>query len=1093
MSFIVSADATSSCNPLYFTTLSACIDALPEVINYPILIEVASFGDLGGLELSNKSFGPNGALEIINRNFAYQSPVSNNNAAFGNNSEYVDTDTNYGLFSSLTAGGQPRTASLISPDFSSIPIISYDLMRSRLFTKDDNNNDIFIASGDEGLRYADARFVNPYVFAQRAGRNYGRLTAALSSTTTPWETSPANAAALSILLFEAFDKSPTTEMETYDVSTVDLIANSEIQWGSDATGINAINGVAAVAYFNRLDHITVKNCDGPIYLRNFNVDTIHSRDNGVEIINSKVNLERLSVSRANKAGLYCSNSNVDILKGLVAYRNYTLDGTTRTGIPFADKRNNYARLDSYGAGVYCLNSTLNFKETRDRDNANYLALSSTNGAASDDYGEYFRLTTVFAQPSSTTLPSVGSENFYSFSRNDIGIHAVNSNIIGGLKEQSDALNSRNAAYQIFSELNTEAGIKLENSVLHNSGRLILNGNYMGLDSINSEVNVDSLTCRFNQNKAINLNNSKFVYNKDAYALSNHATPSHIETDETSQLALIRNGQDINSVNSIICPVYVSSMPSTYTMVYASGCFGKEDNSDKLLPSIHLKGGSNADLIHAHMVREPGAGNTSSAQYGLLIHVEDESTVTTRGSSDYANVFLGPTARNDSVNVAGLYANNGSTIRLQGPTTIGRFGVDVLAEDNSNIEITPHQTNNGSLLVSAFDLSSDANHTMVELHSTRACLVANRNSNILMENVGDYQRHWRSSAYASSINAAYDYANSDYEAYTSGGYIQFYPNANVDATAVVANPTNVQTPQYVFQAAVAQPVNYNLIHTLGNEISGVSTGGMCVRAIENSLVQANNVHFPATWSNTSSVAYDLEGDDPLPGPNCSRLFIWNIADNSLLKASYLTVSATHPRDSGYYGPSGTWGLSGAPSSTPDTSSLSVLDYYGHAADNPFGKSVSAENFGAFRLYFSTDPAANFLVASSAGRLEGLARQVFAQGYNFSGNMIASGTDDFDASSQFISVLQRDENGNIHSSGFYYASAMVASPRTVKAVLDDSALNTFANAKHNTVGKSGLAKVVEGYYATSALGGDSYNEYAYGTGLASINNFDLKKDN
>ena len=83
--------------------------------------------------------------------------------------------------------------------------------------------------------------------------------------------------------------------------------------------------------------------------------------------------------------------------------------------------------------------------------------------------------------------------------------------------------------------------------------------------------------------------------------------------------------------------------------------------------------------------------------------------------------------------------------------------------------------------------------------------------------------------------------------------------------------------------------------------------------------------------------------------------------------------------------------------------------------------------------------------------------------------------------------------MEGSGFYYASAMMAGSDTIKAVLDDSALNTFANAKHNMVGKSGLGKVVEGYYSTSAFGGDSYNEYAYSTGLASINNFDLKKDN
>ena len=528
------------------------------------------------------------------------------------------------------------------------------------------------------------------------------------------------------------------------------------------------------------------------------------------------------------------------------------------------------------------------------------------------------------------------------------------------------------------------------------------------------------------------------------------------------------------------------------MVYTSGAFGIDETSEKLLPSVHLKGNSNADLIHAHMVRVPGSLKTLTAQYGLMAKVEDNSTLAVRGSGNYANIFLGPRDRLDSVNVAGLYTSNGSTIKIQGPTTIGRFGVDVLAEDSSNIEITPHQSINGSLLVSSFDLSNIANQTMVELHSTRSCLVANRNSNILMENVGDYQSFWDNGAYGSSIVTPYDYVDPNYRTYTSGGYVQFYPNANVDSTDVVDDPASVTTPAYVFQPISNQPVTHNLIHTLSNNITSISTGGMCVRAVDNSLVEANNVHFPATWPNTSSVAYDIDGTSPLPGPTCSRLFMWNIADNSLLKATYLTVSALHPRDAGYHGPSGLWGntVSGAPNSTPDTSSLSVLDYYGAASINPFGKSF-LENFGPFRLFFSVDPASYSLVASDGAlELSGLAAQVFAQGYNFSGPLVVSSTA---ASSQFTSLLKRNSDDDIHASGFYYASAMVTSPNTVKAVLDDSALNTFSNAKHNTVGKSGLAKVVQGYYSTSAFGGESYNNYAYGQGLASVNNFDLKKGN
>ena len=1089
MSFIVSADATSSCNPLYFTTLSACINALPDVINYPILIEVASFGNLGGLNLSNKSFGPDGALEIINRNFGCQGAKSLDGTQAHLDNQ-VDTAAKYGQTSAITPGGTLALALAADANSPELPNLVYDIFRSRLLTKDSNDDFIYVSSGaiSDSSGFEDARYVNPYVFSRRNDdRTLNRLTASLQSSVTPWAYNT-NLKSVATLSSVPFDKATTDEMTTYDVSTVNRLTDGEIVWGDKTTTAGVSRAVNALVYFNYLDYIKVTDCGGPIYIRNFTVDANHSRDRGIEIVNSKVHLEKCSSSRSNSAGLYVGNSELDLVKGFVAYRNYKLVGGVRTGIPFTQKQHTYDSVSSYGAGIYAVNSTINLKSTYERD-----IKKSIEASSSDLYADFATLVTAAGYASGVTLPNPSTEDLYCMSRNDIGIHAVDSKIFGGLTELGGE--SANALFadatQVFSELNTEAGIKLENSVVDYSGRLLLDGNYFGMDATNSKVSVDSIAARYNQSTGLKLINSRFVYNKDLYARISHGTPADVQTYRQAQVACIDNGQDVLCDNTVIEPLYTSAMPSIYSMFYTSGAFGIDEISEKLLPSVHLKGGSDVDLIHAHMVRVPGTGKTYTAQYGLLTKVEDNSTLTVRGSSNYANVFLGPRDRLDSVNVAGMYTSNGSTIKIQGPTTIGRFGVDVLAEDNANIEITPHQNVNGGLLVSSFDLSNIANHTMVELHSTRSCLVANRNSNILMENVGDYQTFWENGAYGSSITDALNYADPNYKTYTSGGYVQFYPNANVDSTDVVDDPTNVTSPAYVFQSISNQPVTHNLIHTLSNNITDISTGGMCVRAVDNSLVEANNVHFPATWPITSSVAYDINGTDPLPGPTCSRLFIWNIADNSLLKATYLTVSAVHPRDAGYHGPSGVWGdASGAPSSTPDTSSISILDYYGKSEVNPFGKS-SKENFGPFRLYFSIDPAAYSLVASGGGlELSGLAAQVFSQGYNFSGPLIASATD---ASSQYISLLQRDWDDDIHASGFYYASAMVASPETTKAVLDDSALNTFANAKHNMVGKSGLAKVVQGYYSTSAFGGESYNEYEYGQGLASINNFDLKKGN
>lgn len=1107
MSFIVSADATSSCNPLYFTTLSSCIAALPEVINYPILIEVASFGNLGGLDISNKSFGPRGALEIVNRNSASQGGLSNNTGKlFG--SFYNDSDLNNGIFSSLIPGANDATAvgfylaTVGAVAGSASPTIAFDSMRARLLTRDENDNEILIASSaGSNTEYADVRFRNPYVFAKRSGvSRFSRLTASLSSTEIPWDTTPTIARDLSSFRFVPFERNSTSDMRTYDASTVDQLDNSEIIWGdTDENIANIQNAAAGVAYFNSLEYIKVKNCDGPIYLRNLNVDAQHNRDNGIEIINSNVVLERSAASRANKAGLFCKNSNVIITRGFVGYRNYKVEGGSRVGIPYTNKRNIYQTMDDYGAGIYALNSTLNFSSTYLRDTNEYVKLITTD--ASSIYSDYFG--SFGGLFSSIQLPHVVNESIYCLSRNDIGIHCVNSNIIGGTNELqsysgADAIGQeRHITASVFNcELNTEAGIRLDNSVIDYAGRVLLDGNYFGLDSINSEIKVNTLTARYNQSTGIKLNNSKFIYNKDLYNNYVNSTKSFVETMKIAQVAGIRNGQDIFCNNSVISPLYTSSMPSIYGMVYTSGSFGLDESPNKLLPSVHIKGGSEVDFIHAHMVRVPGENLTTQPQYGLIARVEDESSLTVRGSKEFANIILGPRTRGDSVKVAGVYVDKGSTFKIQGPTTIGRFGIDVLAENSSNIEITPLQSNNGSLLVSSFNLDDPANHSTVELHSTRACLVANRNSNILMENLGDYQEYYINGPYGTSIPGPRDYQIEDYKTYASAGYLQFYPNANLNHGSVVADPANVQSPAYVFDdGAVGQPSKYYLIHTLGNPITNISTGGMCVRAVENSLVQANNVHFPATWHNTSGLLYDIDGTAPLAGNNCTRLFIWNIADNSLLKASNLIVSGLYPRDaSGYYGPSGQWGdVSAAPSSTPDTSSLSILDYYGRSTDNPFGKSASGENFGPFRLYFSTDSITDFMIASGTNALEGYARQVFAQGYNFSGNLIVSSNGIFLTSSEFVSTLQRDKNNLIQPSGFYYASAMVFSPNTIKAVLDDSALNTFANAKHNTVGKSGLAKVVKGYLSASGFGGESYNDYDYGKGIASINNFDLKKDN
>ena len=81
--FVVSAnaafDVTSNSSGMIFRNLSSVLNVLPSRITYPIIIEVASFGELGDLVLKNIRIDdsvPGAGLEIINRVFGRSTHAS---------------------------------------------------------------------------------------------------------------------------------------------------------------------------------------------------------------------------------------------------------------------------------------------------------------------------------------------------------------------------------------------------------------------------------------------------------------------------------------------------------------------------------------------------------------------------------------------------------------------------------------------------------------------------------------------------------------------------------------------------------------------------------------------------------------------------------------------------------------------------------------------------------------------------------------------------------------------------------------------------------------------------------------------------------
>ena len=382
------------------------------------------------------------------------------------------------------------------------------------------------------------------------------------------------------------------------------------------------------------------------------------------------------------------------------------------------------------------------------------------------------------------------------------------------------------------------------------------------------------------------------------------------------------------------------------------------------------------------------------------------------------------------------------------------------------------------------------------------------------------------------------------AYTSSGAMQFYPNPYTD---YVTNGTTIGGLGVINQATYPATTFVNVGSTqntwlnltnYNTDISNASWGGMCVRAVGGSKVKARNVMFPTGWADASGAYYDAS-----TAGGCDLLRIWN-----------LSVSSLHPQDTSavYTGPSAVWvsgsspnyiPLSGAPENTPNTGMLSVLDSFGLGYEHGgalgfYGKSTF-ENIGPFRIYVSPNAKAKFLgypYAPTLGAytpygpggtgaffsmgynmpntstlsLSGVPYQLIAQGYATSSDCSAinnQGANYTNASAIYQDLgfsAYMDTHPQLNTPGgtgptrhdsassFYYTSAMLGDSQN-RIWLDESAMNTFANAKNGTLGTSGRKKIFSYYKTTTDYPGEgSGGDGNYPHGIRSANLFDLDRE-
>ena len=1083
-------------NKKVFATVSAAIDAIPNTLRFPVIIEVCTSGSLGDLRLESKEFEGSGAgIEIINRGFAKVLCGSSTSP-----SSTVET-------TEAGAGDGSAIITFSSADASNTMTDSKSLgLGSVVGSKNPNKISWW-------NNYTRAFALSPEW--GNAGTTTSEKTVTISSRFNDTGGSLLSTGTTNLFNVSIYEDSSAS-------SDIAITNNGAVQQRRDIDYTADISRTVGFVYANSLSNVSVKDCAGKVYIRGFCVDGAsqaaitaagsQTTKVGFDITNSEVVIENCTAARCTDAGMLLNNSNVILSRGFIAFHNYELE----TSPNFLDSK--VATNPTAGLRAYNSNITLS---------------ASTEDAKS--------------------LPVDSPFCFY---RNLIGIDLNNSNIITppntrmGTNMAGDAFNGTYGSETLVSQtfFNVQEGIRAKESLIDTSHRVSSFQNKVGILLENSICKASQVTVDNNAEGGLVSKGSIFNYNKNATATAYTTGPFYPVTNFEA------NGQHVLLDSSEFVPTYVSGMDSVYERLSFSGNHQVEGRVggtiEQTLPAVVVDNGSYMNAVGCQYLNLDVADELATAYQatgaikGAAFRVTNNSNLDMFGHKNDNTIILGPQKWSKQQKIAGVYAGTGSHIYFAGPTFIGQFGVDALAEDGSTIEFGPHHKD-GIIDASGWNLIDAGNHTKVDLHATRACLVANRNSILDIHDMGDYHQHWDSKYLT----------NKDYLTGTGGyalsslcasGYLQFYPNPFVNYTSYnlvnqAKQPSTTTLTSARTVPATARPLK-EIGETGDSAVSSMSYGGMCVRAVGDSQVNVKNVTFPVGWQNTSGAYYDFSTVG-----HCELLRIWNIADNSELHASYLStgngtlnaLGTTHPQDlsSLYYGPSACWvsgaawtPLSGAPSSTPNTSSLSVLDTFGGGVDHGgelgyYGR-TTFQNVGPFRIYVSPHPKAKFLghpkttaghfymppqnpaafnsmgynFPETATLVKGTPYQLFAQGYATSSDCSATPPASVSAIYQdlgfsgYIETLPTDQQVENVASSFYYTSAMLPCDSEARIWLDESAMNTFANAKNGTLGTSGRKKIFSYYESTTDYPGEGFYaaDATHGIGLGSANLFDLDRD-
>ena len=252
------------------------------------------------------------------------------------------------------------------------------------------------------------------------------------------------------------------------------------------------------------------------------------------------------------------------------------------------------------------------------------------------------------------------------------------------------------------------GIKSSNSTISNNERISSFQNNIGVSLDSSEFEIAEITLDHNQEQGLDSKNSTFNYNKNATLAGYTGGPFYPVTNFGA------NGQHVTLSNSLFVPTYVSGMNNFYERMEFSGNHqvNMVGSLKTTLPGVTVDNNSTMENVCTRAIvsdayESAGRYHLNEGVKGALFRVDNGSTLKFEAHKNDCTYLFGPFNWADQQYLAGVYAGNGSKVSFAGPTTLLQMGVNVLAENNSNLEFGPHERD-GLLDVSGWSLYDTGN-------------------------------------------------------------------------------------------------------------------------------------------------------------------------------------------------------------------------------------------------------------------------------------------------------------------------------------------------------------------------------------------------